>query len=345
MAKTVHRERVIVCCTPFGADWTWFVQELTAPDVRWVFTSDKATHSWQRWFQRPNLVTPWAALSTVLRVQRERATLLITIDPRLSFWCALWCRLLRVRVEHFVFSFNFPELPRGPKLPFFRFAFQQLAHLRVHSTMERTLYAQHFGIPMDRIRVALWAMNTPEIEPAEPLQPGGYVCAVGGNARDYGTLADAARLLPEVPMVWVVRPENLVGIDVPSHVRVVSNIPYKASMNYLAFARFMVLPLKGAEVPCGHVTLVSAMYLRKAIVVTDSAGVSDYVQEGATGLLVPAADAAAMAARISELWDAPERASQLGNSGFGFAQRVCSDASTAAEMTAYFAGLGIAKQA
>ena len=128
----------------------------------------------------------------------------------------------------------------------------------------------------------------------------------------------------------------------PAHVRVVSNISYKASMNYLAFSRFMVLPLKGAEVPCGHVTLVSAMYLRKAIVVTDSAGISDYVQQGVTGLLVPAADAAAMAAGIRQLWEDDALAARLGEAGRAVAERACSDASTTAEMAAYFKGLGLA---
>lgn len=333
--------RTIVCCTPFGDDWTWFVQHLTAPGVRWIFTSDKPTRPWQRHFQHPNLITPFATLRTALTARRTRAALLITVDPRLSFWCALWCRLLGVRIEHFVFSFNFPELPRGAKLPVFRFAFQQLAQLRVHSTMERGLYARHFGIPPERIRVALWAMNEPEIEPGTPLEPGDYLSAVGGNARDYRTLAAAARLLPAIPQVWVVRPENLAGIDLPPNVRVVSNISYKASMNYLAFSRFMVLPLRGAEVPCGHVTLVSAMYLRKAIVVTDSAGVHDYVQANRNGLLCPSNDAQAMSAGMAELWNDPARAARLGTNGRAFAEQTCSDASVAAEMSAYFHTLSL----
>ena len=69
MPARVERARVVVCCTPFGEDWTWFVQGLTTPNVRWIFTSDKATRPWQRWFQRPNLITPAATLRTVLRLR------------------------------------------------------------------------------------------------------------------------------------------------------------------------------------------------------------------------------------------------------------------------------------
>ena len=105
----------------------------------------------------------------------------------------------------------------------------------------------------------------------------------------------------------------------------------------------MALPLRGAEVPCGHVTLVSAMYLSKAIVVTDSAGVSDYVTEGITGLLCAPGDAAAMAKAVQTLWIDRARADRFGEQGREFAESTCSDASTTAEMTAYFAQLGLAR--
>jgi glycosyltransferase involved in cell wall biosynthesis len=336
------RRRAIVCCTPFGEDWRWFLEGLTAPDVRWRFFSDKPTHRWQQWFQRPNLVTPIATLRTILAVRRERARLLITLDPRLSFWCALWCRLLRVQVEHLVFSFNFAELPRGWRVRLFRFAYAQLAAVRVHSTMEKELYCRYFGIAPERVTVALWAINKPEIEPAEPLLDGEYVCALGSNARDYATLAAAAAQMPQVPMVWVARPENVRGLKLPAQVKVVGGIPYKAAMNYLAYSRFMVLPLQGAEVPCGHVTLVSAMYLDKAIVATDSAGIADYVVEGETGLLARPGDADSMREKILELWNDRERAVCLGSAGRAYVEAHCSDAFVAAEMTARFKALGLA---
>ena len=43
-------------------------------------------------------------------------------------------------------------------------------------------------------------------------------------------------------------------------------IPYPRAMNILQHSRFMVLPLKGSAVPCGHVTLVAAMLLFMVVV-------------------------------------------------------------------------------
>ena len=63
------------------------------------------------------------------------------------------------------------------------------------------------------------------------------------------------------------------------------------------------------------------MYLKKAMVITNSLGVSDYVQDGVNSLLVPVGDADALAQRIRDLWNDPQRADQLGAVGLAFARR------------------------
>ncbi len=40
--------------------------------------------------------------------------------------------------------------------------------------------------------------------------------------------------------------------------------------------------------PCGHVTLVSAMHLGKAFVISNSSGVKDYVQHGENAIVCEA---------------------------------------------------------
>ncbi len=126
----------------------------------------------------------------------------------------------------------------------------------------------------------------------------------------------------------VLRPENVAGLTVPPNVRIHFNIPRGQAGNILAFSRFMVLPLAGSEVPCGHVTLVAAMYLKKAMIITNSKGVSDYVEDGVNSLLVPVADVEALAMRIRELWNAPARAEQMGIAGCEFATKNCSEEQT-----------------
>jgi hypothetical protein len=339
-----RRQRLIICCTPFGEDWTWFVQELTAQDVRWKFFSDERRYRWQGWVRRLNLNTPVCGMRAAWAARGGKADLLISIDPRFSFWTVIGCLLVGVRPRHMVFTFNFVTLPHGLKRRLFRFAFRYLDHIRVHSSMEKNLYHEHFGIPLERIRVALWSMNRPGVEPAEPVVGGDYLSAVGGNARDYHCLLEACRLAPEIPMAWVVRPENIAGMDLPPQVQTVCNVSHPLAMNYLAFSRATVIPLESRDTPCGHVTMVSAMYLGKAIVVTDSHGIADYVQEGSNGILCRPHDPEDLARCMRTIWEDRESAERMGGNGRQFAETYCNEALVREEMTAYLAEFGLARE-
>jgi len=318
-------DKLVVLYTPFASDWHSLIEELAGTEVSCKYFNDQKRYSWQGFLKRPNLNTAIEGMRAVLYAKRHNARLLVTIGPRLSFWCGLFCRLFRITVDHFAFSFNFAELPTGWKKRIFSFGFRQLKSLRVASQTEKSLYSGYFGIPEDIIEVRLWGMNIPEVSTDPPILNHPYVSAVGGNARDYVTLLGAARLLCTIPMVWVVRPENVAGLELPPHVLVLRNIPYPHAMNVVAHSRLTVVPLKDSKVPCGHVTLVSGMLLKRAVVATNSAGVLDYVTDGWNGLLCEPHSATDMAEKIRTLWEKPETARMLGENGFGFASEHCSE--------------------
>ena len=169
------------------------------------------------------------------------------------------------------FTFNFAELPKGRlrRLAAGRM-FSSIERFVIFSSMERQLYAAAFDIPEERFDMIHWSVAPPECSEGR-IEEGDYVCAIGGNARDYATLLKAAAQLPEVPFVLVVRPESLEGCR-PPNVRVHVNLTFAKSMNILKHSRFMVLPLAGSEVPCGHVTLVAAMHLGQTSIITNSSG-------------------------------------------------------------------------
>lgn len=334
-------DKLVVLCTPFGSDWHSIIEELGGEDVCWKYFSDNKKHFWQRYLRRPNLNTPLAALRAVIYAKRRNARLLVTIGPRLGFWCGFFCRILFITIDHFSFSFNFAELPHGRKRWLFSFGFQQIKGLRVHSQMEKGLYSEYFGIAPDRIEVRLWSVNIPEVSPDPPVLDQPYVSAVGGNARDYRTLLAAAQMLGTVPMVWVVRPENITGLTLPPHVHVLSNIPYPLAMNVVANSRLTVVPLRDSQVPCGHVTLVSGMFLKTPIVATNSTGISDYVIDGWNGLLCKPSNPSDMAEKIRILWEDPETARTLGENGFWFASEHCSERTVRDDLSAILHDYGL----
>ena len=96
-------------------------------------------------------------------------------------------------------------------------------------------------------------------------------------------------------------------------------------MNVLQHSRFSIVPLRGAEVPCGHVTIVSAMHCGRATIVSASSGVTDYVEDGVTGLTVPVGDVLAMARAIERLWQDPAATRALGDAARTFAADHCGE--------------------
>jgi glycosyltransferase involved in cell wall biosynthesis len=273
-----------------------------------------------------------ASLQAVWRASKGNAKLLITHDPRASFLCSLFCRILNIRIDHYVDSFNFTELPVGLRLRLMRYAFQQIKLFSVHSSMERSLYSRYFDIPIERIQLRLWSIGVPRVSPEYPLQTGRYVSSIGGNGRDYRTLIESSRRLPDIPFVLVVRPESLMGIEIPPNVKVMVNAPFEQAMNILVHSQFTILPLLGSTVPCGHVTLVCAMHLAKAIVATDSKGISDYVLPGFNGVVCEPSSVDSMVQRITMLWTNPAEVARLSENSQRFGAENCSEAKMRADL-------------
>lgn len=324
---------LIVCCSPdYGDGWRGLGPRLTGKGANWVFFDDRPAWFLERVIRRPNIAIIRACLNAVLKASKSRARLLVTQEPRTTFLCALFCRLLGVNIDHYVFSFNFPELPTGFSVHLMRYAFKQVNQFTVHSSMERDLYSDYFDIPKERIRLRLWSIGVPNVSPNFPLQVGRYISSVGGNGRDYRTLIEAARRLPEIPFVLVVRPDNLIGQEIPANVKTMVNVPFEQVMNVMLHSSFTVLPLSGSRVPCGHVTLVCAMHLAKAVVATDSKGISDYVLPGHNGVLCKPFSPEELAKAIDRLWNNSDEVTRLGQNNHRFGSENCTEANACSDL-------------
>jgi len=335
------RSLIVGCSPDYGEGWRRLGPGLTGESAEWVFFDDRPLNSLEKAIRRPNIAMIRAILSTVKLAAKGRARMMITQDPRATFPCALLCRLLRIRIDHYVFSFNFPELPTGIRHRLMRYAFRQVSEFSVHSSMERDLYSRYFSIPKDRLRLRLWSIGVPEVSPKYPLQDGRYVSSIGGNGRDYRTLLEAARRLPDILFILVVRPESLTGMDVPPNVKVIVNAPFEQAMNIMHHSAFTVLPLSGSTVPCGHVTLVCAMHLGRTVVATDSAGICDYVRSGDNGVLCEPFSPENMAQAIAKLWADPTEIARLSENNHQFGIKNCTEDKMRFDLAAVLAHWGI----
>jgi len=265
----------------------------------------------------------------------------VSHDPTVTFSLEHFLRWNGYRGAHLAYSFNYPFLPTGLKKWVHNKAFETVTRFVIYSTLERTVYHQKFGIPLDKLDFVHWGVNPPPPDDSNPIVRGDYVCAIGGNARDYATLVAAMRRLPDIKLVMVVRPHNLVGLDLPKNVQVLTNIPLKDATNVLRHCRFMALPLIGPDVPCGHVTLVNAMHLGKAFAITRSSGVVDYVRDGENAIMCTAGSVDDMTGAIERLWHDRALCLRLGEEGRLFANEYCTEKRIVSNFQRILVDLGV----
>ncbi|MDY6991468.1 MAG: hypothetical protein SVR94_02525 [Pseudomonadota bacterium] len=328
-------KKKIVCASPyFKKETKWLSPAF--PEYDWNFCYPIAPKL-RRYINHNNydrLNRLMQAIQVIGASYAPSVELILLFDEALTFWTATLLSRVNGRKKPPVvcFSMNYHTLPTGLKYRLMRKAFQQVDLFVVHSKFDKYRYANYFDLDPGKIEVMLWGISPSEITPLEPLVTGDYICALGENARDYKTLIEAMWKLPDIRLELVVKPYNLANLSIPPNVNVHTNIPLSEAKNILYHSRFMVMPLNGSEVSNGHVTLALAQHLGKAMIVTDSKGISDYIIPGYNAETVPAFNVDALVHYIQLLWYNPKQCQLLGKNGKIFATNHLDDKNVEAHL-------------
>jgi glycosyltransferase involved in cell wall biosynthesis len=102
---------------------------------------------------------------------------------------------------------------------------------------------------------------------------------------------------------------------VPDRIRWYMQLKSPQLRNLYARSCFVVIPLHNVEFDAGYTTILEAMAMGKAVIVTRTRGQVDLVTEGEQGLYVDPANPAALRAAINRLLDSPEDAQRMGLAG------------------------------
>lgn len=158
--------------------------------------------------------------------------------------------------------------------------------------------------------------------PAAESTGGPFVLSVGNDVmRDYETLAEAVDGLAVKVRVHTTRS---ISRRVPGNMEVISTwISYEDLRELYASTRCVVVPLRDAIHASGVNAVLEAMAMAKGIVISDSAGIADYVMPDDNALVVPVGDAGALRAAIVRLVESPEVATQLGRNARDFCDTHC----------------------
>lgn len=161
----------------------------------------------------------------------------------------------------------------------------------------------------------------------------GHVLSVGDDGgRDFDTLLAAFAGLDATLLLK----SSLIppGAGLPNVQVVRERVSAHAYRELLQRATLVVVPLRPMVTASGVSTVLEAMAMGKALVVSDSPGIRDYVAHEKTALVVPCGDALAMRAAIQRLLREADTRARLGVVARAFVERNCTDAAHAAKHAA-----------
>jgi glycosyltransferase involved in cell wall biosynthesis len=227
---------------------------------------------------------------------------------------ALLMRLLRISTPHVMIGHH---LTTATKRTLFRALrpHAEISRILVHSGRQLEMARRCLGIADDRLALLPYSVDSAFWSPRDVVEEP-LVVAAGREHRDYATLSAACRALPvqvriamgslhspgarvRCPSGW---PDN-VAVEFADH---------PTLRDLYARATVVAVPLVESDFQAGVTTLLEAMAMGKAVVVTATSGQRDIVVDGETALTVPPGDAPAMRAALARLLASPHERRRLG---------------------------------
>jgi glycosyltransferase involved in cell wall biosynthesis len=323
--------------------WNWLASRFTNEALVWHACNSHVGPEFAKRLRVP--VSRFRAAISARQLLRKHLgrSVVVTHGPYPALYSAAFTQPHLSESLHLAFSFNFANLPTGTRRILFRRYLKRVDRFVIASSVERKLYGEYFDIEPERFEFLIWSMPPPIDECTKPARfgSGRYICAIGSQARDYDTLIETMRRLPSINLVLVASAACLPRVPVPPNVRIMTDVPFADAMNVLAHSVFMVLPLRDSTVPCGHVTMVAAMHMGKAIVATDSSGLHDYLIGEENALLVPHHDSRQLADRVERLFNDPVLCGRLGQEALAFARANCTEDNTEAYFRRFLVNNGL----
>jgi glycosyltransferase involved in cell wall biosynthesis len=191
-----------------------------------------------------------------------------------------------------------------------------ITRILLHSRRQVDIVESELGIARSKLAFVPYFADAAFWSPRQVAEETQVVTA-GREHRDYATLAAACEGMPERVVVaagsfhsprapW--RPPS----TWPNNFELVPTMDRAGLRDLYARAMVVVVPVVPTDFQAGVTTLLEAMAMGKAVVVSATEGQRDIVEDGETGVLVPPGDPAALRAAIRRLLDDDGERARLG---------------------------------
>lgn len=311
------------CSGVRASSWCFVEKDIKSDNLNWSHFTPDPKNSIESVISRPALSRYRSCFETVSNARRAKKPIIISHMPLTTLWISVFSRIFNLKASHLAFSFNFTNIPNNWMRRFMTFNFRSIERFVVYSSYEKDVYSKLFDIEKNKIDVLKWCMDKPDISSGRSVATGDYVCAAGGEGRDYKTLIKAAEKLIHLNFVILCRPANIPKIDIPENVKIFTDINYHDFWATVNSSSFVVLPLIDDKKACSHITLVGAFLLGKAVIGTRSLGTADYLIDGYTGLVAEPRDIDSLMEKIENLNTDTHLMKKLSANAKFFAENSC----------------------
>jgi hypothetical protein len=254
-----------------------FVQIDKSMDLSWVKLSGIPRNWLERNIRKPKLSRYRGALEAVLATRKHLNPVIISHMPTMTAAVGMLSNLGTRHKRHIAFSFNFTDLPSAKKREYFKKTLKDVDKFIVFSEYEKGLYSNYFDLPLEKFTNVLWTQTAPPTKDLSTrIFPEPYLCAIGGEGRDFRTLLYAAQK-SGVPLVIIARPSSIGDLHIPANVKIFCNLPLDETWGIAKESAGVIVPLKTPETCCGQITVVSACMLGLPLLSNCTHALQEYI--------------------------------------------------------------------
>jgi glycosyltransferase involved in cell wall biosynthesis len=178
--------------------------------------------------------------------------------------------------------------------------------------------AAYFRNLNGRVNIAVAPFALPENAipcfPPDSICLGDYVFVGGRSNRDHRTVIKAAEMLPHIPFVVVASKRYSIKERLPENVHLLEDIPSDKFHNLLAGSRCVVLSLKENIGSSGQMVALAAMHYGKLVLYSDMPAISQYFDDGKTGIAFRTGDFRNLVEKLSNCFPNSQLCEEVGQS-------------------------------
>jgi glycosyltransferase involved in cell wall biosynthesis len=227
---------------------------------------------------------------------------------------ALAMRALGITTPHLVLGHHLTTRRKAPLIRNLA-AHQGMSRILVHSSRQRELAHLELGIPTAKLDYVPYYADA-EFWSATGAAEEPLVVAAGREHRDYATLATAcadlqASVFVAAGSIHSPAANSADPVEWPANFEH-GFADYRKLRDLYARASVVVVPLMETDFQAGVTTVLEAMAMGKAVVVTATEGQSGVVHDGLTGITVPPGNATELRDAIRYLLENSSERRRLG---------------------------------